>query len=258
LENTVTFSPITIPGNIFLGFPLPSPTATLPVTFTAKGPNNTTKTATVNISCVDEDVQGQVQVGTGALKVAEILQGIDDITNKVSAVLGVWSCQPTGGWSQNMSFSTGKLCCDVGCIKDMYAYNGTINYDRGIQCDFPFYGIPYAGSINFRVTAGAGVAFSLGNIKTTCEGADNCLSVSVSGSVGGGLSATIAGGKIVDMSIMLVGQISTPPFEYCIVSGKFTKRESNICLKLDAVGSITLLGYITESVSVSVINQRCW
>ncbi|MFZ4400798.1 MAG: hypothetical protein ACOYO1_12250 [Bacteroidales bacterium] len=258
LENTVTISPTTVPGNIFLGFPLPSSTATLPVTFTARGPNNTTKTATVNISCVDEDVQGQVQVGTGALKVAEILEGIDDITNKVSAVLGVWSCQPTGGWSQNMSFSTGKLCCDVGCIKDMYAYNGTINYDKGIQCDFPFYGIPYAGSINFRVMASAGVAFSLGNIKTTCEGADNCINVAIAGNIGGGLSATIAGGKIIDMSIMLVGQINTPPWEYCIVSGKFTNRENSVCFKLDAVGSITLLGYITESVSVSVINQRCY
>jgi hypothetical protein len=258
LENTVTINPTTVPGNIFLNSSFPftaNSTATLPVTFTARGSNNTTKTATVNINCVDEDVQSQVQVGMGEIKVDDIAKGIDEIINNVANVGG---CQKTGGFSSNVSFTTGKLCCaESGCIKPMFAYNGTINYDIGVQCDYPFYGIPYAASINLRVMASAGVAIALGNTKSTCDGADVCFSVSVAGNIGGGLSGTVAGGKILDMSLLLVGQINTPPWEYCVMSGK-TKRESNVCIKADLVGSVTLLGYITESVSVSVINQRCW
>ncbi|MFZ4411772.1 MAG: hypothetical protein ACOYOV_01720 [Bacteroidales bacterium] len=255
LEGTVTLSPTTVPGNVFLGLPVANAVASLPVTFTARGANNTTKTAVVTISGVDEDAQTQFQVGMGEIKVEDIIAGVDQIINNVANVGG---CQVTGGFSASMSFATGKLCCaDAACIKPMFAYTGTIGYDKGVACDFILYGIPYAASINARVSASAGISVNLGNIKTTCDGVDVCFAVGLSASLGGGFSATVGGGRILDMSLMLVGNISTPPLEYCVMKG-LTERKANICLKADAVGSITFLGYITESISISVINQRCW
>jgi hypothetical protein len=249
LENTVTLSPTSVPTNIFA-----TSVGSFPVTFTARGPNNTTKTAVVNISGVDPDAQSAFQLGMGQFKPEEIIEKIDNIINKIK--LG--PCGPTGGPSANMQFATGKLCCPkAGCIKDMYAYNGSYNYDLGYQCDFPFYGIPYVASLNFRIMASVGASLSLGNVKTTCDGVDVCYSLGITGSIGGGVSGTIAGGAVLDASLLLVGSITPDPFEYCIPSGD-TKCLGNICVKADIVGTVTTLSFFTKSVSVNVISQRCW
>jgi hypothetical protein len=249
LESTVTVSPTSVPTNIFA-----TPVGTLPLTFTGKGANNTTVTATVNISAVDEDAQAAFQYGLGQFKPEEIIETIDKIINNVK--LG--PCGATGGPSANVQFATGKLCCPkAGCIKDMYAYNGTYNYDLGYQCDFPFYGIPYVASLNFRIAASVGAALSLGNIKTTCDGVDVCYNLGITASISGGVSGTIAGGKLLDASLMLVGTITPDPIEYCMPSGA-TKCLGNVCVKADIVGTVTTLSFITKSVSVNLISQRCW
>ncbi len=251
LENTVTISPTSVPTNIFV-----TPVGSFPVTFTAKGPNNTTKTAVVNISGVDPDAQLQFSAGLGQFKPAEIIDYIDKVINAVK----MGPCGATGGPSATMSFATGKICCPAaGCIKDFNAYNGTYNYDIGYQCDFPFpgVGIPYVASINLRINVSAGIAVSLGNIKTTCNGVDVCYSVGFTGSIGGGISGTILGGKVVDASLMIIGTITPDPLEYCLPSGDM-KCFGNICAKADVVGTVTLLSYITRSVSVNLISQRCW
>jgi hypothetical protein len=254
LEGTVTISPTSVPSNIFLGFPTADPTASLPVTFTGRGPNNSTKTNIVNISCIDEDITSAFQFGMGQFKPEEIVEFVDKIINNVKIGL----CSATGGPSANVQFATGKLCCpSAGCIKDLYSYTGSYNYDFGIQCDYPFYGVPYIASLNLRIMASVGAALSLGNIKTTCAGADVCYSIGVTGSLGGGLSGTVLGGKVLDASLMLIGTITPDPLEYCMPSGQ-TKFLGNICAKADVVGTVTLLGFITKSVSASVINQRCW
>jgi len=249
LENTVTLSPTSVPTNIFS-----TSVGSLPITFTGKGPNNTTKTATVTISAVDEDAQSAFQLGMGQFKPEEIIEKIDNIINNIK--LG--PCGPTGGPSANMQFATGKLCCPkAGCIKDMYAYNGSYNYDLGYQCDFPFYGIPYVASLNFRIMASVGASLSLGNVKTTCDGVDICYNLGITGSIGGGVSGTIAGGALLDASLLLVGSITPDPLEYCMPSGA-TKSFGNICVKADIVGTVTTLSFFTKSVSVNVISQRCW
>lgn len=249
LEGTVTLSPTTVPAGIFA-----NSVGSLPVTFSGRGPNNTTVSTTVNISAVDEDAQTAFQAGLGQFKPEEIVEFIDKIINNVK----MGPCGTTGGPGANMSFATGKLCCpNAGCIKDMYAYNGTYNYDLGFQCDFPFYGVPYIASLNLRLMASVGAALSLGNVKTTCEGVDVCYSIGVTGSLGGGVSGTILGGKLLDASLMLIGTITPDPIEYCMPSGQ-TKFLGNICAKADVVGTVTLLGFITKSVSANVISQRCW
>ncbi len=249
LENTVTVSPTSVPTSIFS-----ASTATLPLTFTGRGPSNTTVTASASISAVDEDALSAFTVGMGQFDPGEIIKYIDKVINKVK----MGPCGPTGGPSANVQFATGKLCCpEAGCIKDMYAYNGTYNYDLGYQCDFPFYGIPYIASLNFRINASVGAILSLGNIKTTCEGVDVCYSLGVTASVGGGVSGTILGGKLFDASLMIVGTIIPDPVEYCIPSGK-TKMVGNICVKADIVGTVTTLSFFTTAVNVNLISQRCW
>jgi len=249
LEGTVTVSPTSVPTNIFA-----TPVGTLPLTFTGKKPDGTDVTATINISAVDEDAQLAFTAGLGQFKPEEIVKYIDDIINNVK----MGPCGAGGGPSANMQFATGKLCCPkAGCIKDMYAYNGTYNYDLTYTCDFPFYGIPYVASLNFRIMAGVGASLSLGNIKTTCDGVDVCYSLGVTGTVGGGVSGTILGGKLLDASLMLVGSITPDPIEYCMPSGA-TKCLGNICVKADIVGTVTTLSFFTKSVSVNVISQRCW
>lgn len=249
LENTVTISPTSVPTNIFS-----NSVGSLPITFTGRGPNNTTKTATVTISAVDEDAQSAWTAGMGQFKPEEIVKYIDDIINNVK----MGPCGPTGGPSAQVNFATGKLCCPkAGCIKDMYAYNGTYNYDLGYQCDFPFYGIPYVASLNFRIMINVGASLSLGNIKTTCDGVDDCVNIGITGSLGGGVSGTLLGGKLLDASLMIVGTITPDPIEYCYPSGA-TKCLGNICAKADIVGTITTLSFITTSVTVNVVSQRCW
>ncbi len=249
LENTVTISPTTVPAGIFS-----ASEASLAVTFTGKGPNNTTKTAVANIAAVDEDAQSQFQAGMGLFKPGEIIEYIDKVIGNIK----MGPCGTTGGPAANISFATGKLCCPkAGCIKDMYAYNGTYNYDLGYQCDFPFYGIPYVASLNVRLMASIGAALSLGNVKTTCDGVDICYSLGITGSIGGGVSGTVLGGKLLDASLLLVGTITPDPLEYCMPSGA-TKSFGNICVKADIVGTVTFLSWVTESVSVNLIAQRCW
>jgi hypothetical protein len=249
LENTVTLSPTSVPTNIFS-----TSIGSLPVVFSGRGPNNTTITTTVNISAVDEDAQSQAQAGLGQFKPDEIIKYVDDIINNVK----MGPCGPTGGPSANVSFATGKLCCPkAGCIKDMYAYNGTYNYDIGYQCDFPFYGVPYIASLNFRIAASIGAALSLGNIKTTCDGVDVCYNLGVQASLSGGISGTVLGGKIIDASLMLVATLALDPIEYCMPSGA-TKCLGNVCVKADIVGTVTTLSFITKQVSVNLISQRCW
>ncbi|MFZ4400899.1 MAG: hypothetical protein ACOYO1_12760 [Bacteroidales bacterium] len=249
LEGTVTISPTSVPTSIFA-----SSIGSLPITFSGKGHSGSTVTATVSISAVDEDAQSAFQFGMGLFKPGEIVEYIDKIINNVK----MGPCGATGGPGANVQFATGKLCCPkAGCIKDMYAYNGTYNYDLGYQCDFPFYGIPYVASLNFRIMASVGASLSLGNVKTTCDGVDICYNIGVTGSIGGGLSGTILGGKLIDASLMLVGTITPDPLEYCTPSG-LTKSVGNVCVKADIVGTITTLSFITKSVTVNVISQRCW
>lgn len=252
LASSLTISPTTVPTNVFT-----QGVGTLPVTISGKGTNNTTKSTTVNITVVDEDAQTQVQVGLGQFDPAEILKVVDECINKVRG-----PCNPTGGLTANVSFSKGKLCCPKsGCVKEMYAYNGTYNYDKGVSCDQPFYGVPYIASLNLRISASFGLAISLGNVKTTCDGVDVCYGATFTGSIGGGVSGTILGGSILDASLQLVASVTADPLEYCIPSGK-TKAgigtdNGNICFKADLVGSVTTLSFFTEQVSVNVISQRC-
>jgi len=253
MENTVTLSPTSVPGNIFLGLPSANPLATLPVTFTARGSNNTTKTAVVNISCVDQDVQTANSVGVSA----DQFKAIEDKVKNVISYFNLGVCQASGGPSVNVTYTTGKLCCpEAGCIKDMKSFSGTFNVDAGIECDFPFFGLPYAASANGRITANMQGSLSLGNVRTSCSGVELCYGVGLTGSVGGGVSVTAGAGKIVNSSLMIVGSISPEPIEYCFPSGKLNGL-GNVCFKADVVGTVTVFSYWTWSGSISLINQRC-
>ena len=249
LEGTVTVSPTSIPTNIFA-----TSVGTLPLVFTGKGPNNTTITTTVTISAVDKDVQISETTGLGQFKPEKIL----DVIDKIAKGVELGACQKTGGPTANITFTAGKLCCPkAGCIKDMYSYNGTYNYSIGVECDYPFYGIPYIASVNARIMVSAGAALSLGNITTAGDGVDDCISIGINGSIGGGVSATVLAGKVLNASLLIVGTITPDPIEYCMPSGK-TKCLGNICVKADIVGTIKLLSFITKSVKVNLISQRCW
>jgi len=208
---------------------------------------------TTSITVVDEDWEVASYSGLGGIDVDGIAEAIDNLVNKVK----VGPCSPSSGFSGSTSTHESFLCCDNPvCVKKKYKYAGNLHYDAAITCDFPFFGVPYIASLNFRFELGCGAQLSI-DYGTTCTGNEVCLGVGCYGSLGGGVSGTVLGGALLDAQLLFVATLSIPGARFCIPSGQFT-WDGKICAQGDIVGQIKIFTFITKKVTVNVISKRCW
>ena len=172
-----------------------------------------------------------------------------------SAIGGAGPCSttPPGELKFQISVTQFQDCCD-GAATDLLKFAGTFNVGLGsAKCDFPFLGVPGVASLNVRVGAGASVAFSLDG-RETCESAQVCGTVGVSGDVSGGISGTVLGGLLLDCDLLLKITGVGGTGSYCIDSG----GSAQLCIgSVDIVGTCTELTFITQSVSVNLAKGIC-
>ena len=238
-------------------------TNTTDVTITAKSHcgEDTAKvySTTCSITVVKEDFEISQTTGFSGIDFDALTDACDWLMGTLKKFPG--PCGPTTGAQATTisgSTTTYSLCCTKpACVKPGKKYTGSLSYSPSVACNFPFLGIPYVASINIYITAGVSASVNLDGFATTCEGTKHCISVGVSANAGGGLSATVLGGSVLNASLALVATIDGPAFQYCFPVNEW-ELTGKPCIRVDVVGSVTLFTFITESASVTLIRKTCF
>jgi len=251
LEDQVYFEPATAPW-------VPQQVHQYPVIAKIKCDKEYTILHSINISVVNEDNMTTVQASLGPVQkgVEALTKVVEYLVNGTKNIPGN-PCPPSFGPQINLFRQDGKLCCpNATCIDDKYKIGGNIKVCGGTTCDIPLLGVPGVASFNavllFNACLGAQIDYT-----KKCDGGDVCFTGLSELSFGGGISGTLLGGAAARVAGTFVNQISAPPIQICVPSGKF-QLLGQVCYQLDAVLSVQFLsGYFGWQWKTPIIPKVC-
>jgi hypothetical protein len=242
----VTFSPSSAPG-----IPLAA-TENVNVTVTVTtdcGGTTREHSQVVTVAVINEDFEVSSSQSVELANIGRVKDLVEKVVNMFKfAPL----CEPDATFTLDGSTSAGVMCCPAedGCVRAKATVEGSLNTSASITCDFPLPPVPV---LNIRVMGGAGISGSV-SFETQCKDIEICFTLQGSASVGGGLSA--GDDKVVEASIMLVGEVTFPPVQYCLPEGKLTVP-GEFCFSLTVVGSVEFFSMYTQEISFALLNDRC-
>lgn len=232
---------------------------TITVTATIQcGTLSQTLNTTAQITVVEEGFEVSESVGLSGIDVDALTEACDYILGVLKKVPGPCGVS-SGGTALSVTGTTTNslLCCpDPVCVKPAVKYSGSLAYSPSLSCNFPFLGVPYVASVNIYLTAGVGASVTLDGLATTCEGFKACIAADISANAGGGVSATVLGGSVINASLALIVSVRAPLMKYCFPANSWAK-EGSFCAKADIVGSVTLLTFFTKSFTVTLVPEQC-
>jgi hypothetical protein len=107
----------------------------------------------------------------------------------------------------SVSVTLFEKCCN-GAPKQLHRYSGDFSGGLGsVQVDGPLFGVPYIASVNLTCGASASVSFHA-HLEEACDGNQGCGQVAISGSVNGGVSATLGPGILRAQAVLEAGAIT--------------------------------------------------
>jgi hypothetical protein len=242
----VMFTPAAAPGIPFAATQNVNVTVTV---FTECGGNINEHTASVTVAVINEDFEVSSSNSVN-------LANIDRVKNLVQKVVNMFKfaplCEPDASLSLSGTTKAGVMCCsqNEGCVREKLTVEGALSASASITCDFPLPPVPV---LNIRVMGGAGISGSV-SFETQCTEIESCFTLQGSASVGGGLSA--GNENVLEASIMLVGEVTFPPVEYCLPEGKLD-IPGEFCFALKVVGAVEFFSMYTQEISYTLLNDRC-
>lgn len=226
-----TFSNGGCPANNLIYVPMnigPSPTAAftnIPLSLTS---GNTT--LNTSIQAINKNI-----TTTNSFQVNFSADPIENILNVISGQ----RCSSGGSLIPNgqFSYTTFQECC-VTSVKNQQKYEGQMNWSYGINCRFPFYGIPYVATADFLCGASLNASIAV-NGTTQCTGAPQiCTDIACNGSLSGGLGVSLAAGFVTaDLQVVLEGLGFTG--SYCFYPPPRAGKIQGTLGKIKVVGSVT-------------------
>ncbi len=218
----------------------------------------------ISLTAVDENITNEVgvQLPPDILSLdQQFIEKIEDALEKLFKFIKsseIIPCEPEFSVSNNISAAVGMKCCNTNdvCTKANYKISFNPQACGSLECNFPFFGIPYLASVNVAISSSicSGVAATY---ETGCEETPLCFSMSPQASIGGGISGTVLSGAAFSASTQVVGSLSVPDLQICYGSADPPKGTGNYCVKLDVVGEVKLLSFITKKVSRNIIPEKC-
>ncbi len=162
----------------------------------------------------------------------------DPIQNIIDVISGR-RCNSGGSLVPNGQFSraTFQECCNT-FIKGQTKYEGQMNWSYGINCRFPFYGIPYVATADFLCGASLNASLAI-NATTQCVGAPQiCADFAANGSISGGLGVSLAAGFITaDVQVVIEGLGFSG--NYCFAPPPMQGKIKGTLGKIKVVGTVT-------------------
>ncbi|HRY31689.1 MAG TPA: hypothetical protein P5531_01850 [Bacteroidales bacterium] len=226
----------------------------------ASGPNYQ-----VSLPAVDESITEELGVQLPANLTTLQEKFIDNISDAINKFYKFRDnpiipliCAPDLTVTNNFSVARSKKCCDLdnNCAISNYLLSFSPKICGEFACDFPFFGIPYIASANVSLSAGICGGVSA-NYETGCSEKKLCFSISPEVTVGGGISGTVLNGSVLKASLQVVATSSVPDLQVCFGTDDPPKGSGNYCVKLDVVGEVKLISFVTKKVSRELIPQTC-
>ncbi len=187
------------------------------------------------------------------IKIEQAFQKFEDLVGKLPAQSCETSFETTfeGGYKQY------EECCKNNCIVEGTKVEFGMKLCNKTSCDVPFYGVPYVLSLNIRLSTSWCLAPTVSFESRCQEQIKICITMPVEGSIGGGLSFTALGGKILDASGMVVGKVTPPTLKLCMWPEPKIEADGKLCAQVDANLELKLVSLVKVKHSVSIIPKTC-
>ncbi len=229
IKGDVTISPTTAPGVVFA-----SGTRTISFEFMCTGGDPVT--AQTDITIVDEDAT--LEASFERFNSEAIDRDVRKLENTFKKFGG--DCDFEVVFDGGYNLSLGKMCCPEKskCVQKKVTIEGSANASAGIQCDFPFAGIPWVAEAEVV----AGIAL---NGSVMIEGEYNCEEIEICGSaefgvqISGGVEVEVGNGFIGEANLLLKGGVTASGLEYCYPKNKF-EWISGVCFDIKICGEVGL------------------
>jgi hypothetical protein len=259
-ESFVTFNPPNVPTSALLA----TYQSSIMVEATC-GVSGTPIQMPLTLDVINENIATQVGVGIPSIAefnwasvITKIVQNLEKIEKVMQGLPVPTPCPFKLTHSLAANYKTSYMCCpsaSPSCQKEKYKITVQYKPCYSTSCDFFFYGVPYVAALNLRVIAGACVVFS-GAYNTGCDEGQFCLGASGELTLGGGISATILGGSVINSALLLVAKGTTPSLQICFPSNDVTST-GPLCVDLKVTGDVTLISLVKFSVERSLLRQYC-
>ncbi|MCX6270149.1 MAG: hypothetical protein NTU44_02835 [Bacteroidetes bacterium] len=214
----------------------------------------------VNVHVVNGEYATQQLVGIpdiGAFGGTALIKKIDALIEKLSKFSEVpgFLCQPGFSQALEASYNLGKMCCpSADCVTDQLRVALTYKPNFAVTCDAPFAGIPYVASLNVRFGFSTSL-YVTGDYKSTCDNGQFCFGATADINIFGGLSGTLIGGLLGDVSATFVPYVSTPTIQFCVPSNS-TIIQGKFGAGLDAYVDVIILSGGKYHYQVPIITKR--
>jgi hypothetical protein len=230
------------------------------------GDTITSKQVTVDV--VDEDFKVSVAAAQFNINQAPFINKVCNSTDKIREkmkVAKIAACQPDISCNFTMATpSFGKICCngDGGkCVRDNFELEVSGGISGGVQCIFPFYGVPFVASANLAFSSDFSVDLSYSPIKADCKVENKqCIKASPSLNISLGLVGCLGpcdgDGRVVRVQAGGTATFSSSQdLEFCWPSGE--SEPIQLCGQLDLDGSVIWASLFSQKFKVNIIPKGC-
>lgn len=218
-----------------------------------------TSTAKEWITVINNDLDASVGGSINILKLKQTLENVEALREKVDkfqktvgkcSFLKKWvPCSPE--WNVNVggvsAMVRNKCCADHTAYNTLLVTFPSLSGGGGIQCRFPFYGIPHVATadvlLNFSLQCSLGPAQGELSFNTQC--CSFCIPMSLSATISGGVGVSI-GGDLVQADLLLQGSGSVG-CQWCPVGNS---SGCSLSGKVSIVGQLSLISIISYSVEM--------
>jgi hypothetical protein len=164
----------------------------------------------------------------------------------IKTILKVGPCEFSGGVSVptlSLTVREFEQCCN-GQVRTLFSTAGGASWHLGsFQCDVPLFGVSGV-TLNATLQGDASLGFSIADTMTCTSTNELCGSVSISGTVGGGLSIVVLDEDILRVTGVIQAAQLNGSLDWCTVSGLSGK----VCAgEVNAVVEVEFLSFITFS-----------
>lgn len=213
---------------------------------------------TTTITAVDEDIE--VGAGTSRVDPEQILNDAIEAIDRALGILPPNPCSPSISPTNGATVKFSNKCCKDGGTCDGVTGNvkvtGSVGVTGGIECNFPFAGIPYIASLDARLGVNASGTVSL-EYEYNCANHNVCFELKPSASIYGGIAGRVLGGVLLDAALVIVASAEVKDgLKWC--TGNSPPSTAQLCGNIAVEGSVVFLsGVASETISYKIIQDKC-
>ena len=185
-------------------------------------------------------------------KAKEVLDKVKTITDQMKVLKNVpgtpcsWSTNPHDQASEGLDITPKKLCCrDHTESWALRVQFGQLTFGAQFNCRFPFYGVPFVGTVdvvfNFIPSVAVGPVDAIFALNLEC--AQLCIPITASVTANGGVGVAL-GGKLLTADLLVQG-FGMAQTSWCPIGASNNFRLQG---KFSIVGQVTLASGVSYTI----------